>query len=141
MKQNKYLLNILLALGLTLALGAAMLVKCFQPAAILPALNIPNLTLFSLVFLVLEHFLRGNQKRDYIALFVLSLVSFALLPLAVGMGSVKLALGGSVVFTAVTWLFGAMMDRMESGHNSKLAAIVSALGLYLAVQAFGGILL
>ncbi len=141
MKNRKYLLNTLLAVFTAVGLAIAVLVRTFQPAAILPELSIPNLTLLSLAVLLLDHFLAPNAPRCYITVPVLALLTFALLPWAAGMGSVKLALGGCAVFTAVTWLFSSMVDRMSSGHDSRLAAVVSALGLYLAVQALGGILL
>ena len=50
-----------------------------------------------------------------------------------------LAILGAVVFTAVTWLFSSMMDRLSSGPAAKLAPVMSALGLYLAAQCFMGI--
>lgn len=53
----------------------------------------------------------------------------------------KLALVGGIVFTAVTWLFSSMVNRLASGAQAKAAPILSALGLYLAVQCFAGILL
>ncbi len=141
MKNHKYLLNILLAAVLCLGLAIAVLVRTFQPAAVMPELSIPNLTLLSLAVLLLDRFLAPAAKRDYALILALCAVTFTLLPLAAGMGSVKLAIGGSAVFTAVTWLFSTMTDRMESGCHTKTAAVASALGLYLAVQAFAGILL
>lgn len=53
----------------------------------------------------------------------------------------KLALVGGIVFTAVTWLFSSMVNRLASGAQAKAAPLLSALGLYLAVQCFAGILL
>lgn len=145
MKNKTYLLNTLLAIVVTVGLLAALLVKVFQPAAVLPVLNIPNLTAISLAALLLDHFLAPGAKRCYVCVPVFSAITFGLLPWAVGFVAGtevwKYALGGAVVFTAVTWLFSSMTDRMSTGHNSHAAAIVSALGLYLAVQAFAGILL
>ena len=145
MKNKTYLLNTILAAVVTVGLLAALLVKVFQPAAVLPVLNIPNLTAISLVALLLDHFLAPGTKRCYICIPVFSAITFGLLPWAVGFVAGaevwKYALGGGVVFTVVTWLFSSMTDRMSTGHDSKAAAIVSALGLYLAVQAFAGILL
>jgi hypothetical protein len=55
--------------------------------------------------------------------------------------SLKLGLIGACVFTVTTWLFTSMMDRISSGPKAKAAPIVSALGLWLAVQAFTAIIL
>ena len=145
MKNKTYLLNTILAIVVTVALLAALLVKVFQPAAELTVLNIPNLTAISMVALLLDHFLAPGTKRCYICIPVFSAITFGLLPWAVGFVAGaevwKYALAGGVVFTVVTWLFSSMTDRMSTGYDSKAAAIVSALGLYLAVQAFAGILL
>ena len=67
-----------------------------------------------------------------------------LLPLAAGFAAGnwwKLALVGSVVCTTVTWLYTSMVGRIASGSKAKAAPVLSALGLYLAVQCFMGILL
>lgn len=145
MKNKTYLLNTLLAAVVTTGLLAALLVRVFVPAAVLPVLNIPNLAAISLAALVLEHFLAPGAKRCYICIPVFSAVTFGLLPWAAGFvagGEVwKYALAGGAVFTAVTWLYSSMLDRNSTGHDSHGAAVVSALGLYLAVQAFAGILL
>lgn len=145
MKNKTYLLNTLLAAVVALGLLIAVLVRTFQPAAILPEMSIPNLTLISLAALLLDRFIAPGSPRCYICIPVFSLLTFLILPWASGLVAgwelVKLAIGGCAVFTAVTWLFSSMTDRMASGHNSRMAAIVSALGIYLAVQAFGGIFL
>ena len=145
MNNKKYLLNTILAVLVTLGLLAALLVKVFWPAAVLPVLNIPNLAAISLAALAAEQFIAPGAKRCYICIPVFSAITFGLLPWAAGFAAGeevwKYALAGAAVFTAVTWLYSSMLDRMASGHNSKMAALVSALGLYLAVQAFAGILL
>lgn len=145
MKNKTYLLNTLLAAVLGVWLLVCVVVKTFAPAAILPVLDVPNLTLITLAALLLDHFLAPGAKRCYICIPVFSVVTFGLLPLAVGLvtlsGAWKLALLGGVVFTAVTWLFSSMVSRIASGKASHAAAVVSALGLYLAVQGFGGMFL
>jgi hypothetical protein len=55
--------------------------------------------------------------------------------------ALKLAVVGAVVFTLVTWLYSTIQDRLSSGPAAKLAPIFSALGLYLAFQAFAGMIL
>ena len=145
MKNKTYLLNTLLAVVVAGGLLTCLLVKVFQPAAVLPVLNIPNLTAISLAALLLDHLLAPGADRCYICIPVFSAMTFGLLPWAVGFVAGEdvwvYALAGGVVFTAVTWLFSSMTDRMSSGPAAKAAPFVSALGLYLAVQAFAGILL
>ena len=145
MKNNTYLLNTLLAVVLGCALLVAVLVHTFAPIMIIPQLNIPNMVLVSLAALLLDHYLAPGAKRCYICIPVLAVLTFGLLPWAACfMGAaeaVKLAVAGGVVFTVTTWLFTSIQDRLSSGPACKAAPVVSAFGLYLAVQCFAGILL
>ena len=145
MKNNKYLLNTLLAVVILLAAGTMMVLRLIQPAVILPKVSIPNLVLVSLVALLADHYLAPKATRCYICIPVLAAVTFGLLPFAAGIigGSeiLKVAIVGAVVFTATTFLFTAMTDRIRSGPVKKLAPIVSALGLWLAAQCLTGIFL
>ena len=144
MKNKTYILNTLLAAVLGLALLVAVFVRTFNPNIIIPSLDIPNLVLISLVALVADHYLAPGAKRCYICIPVFSALTFGLLPFAacfVGMGeAVKLAVVGGAVFTLVTWLFSSIQERLSSGPAAKAAPVLSALGLYLAVQCFMGIL-
>ena len=144
MNKKTYTLNTLLAAVLGIVLLACVLVRTFAPRMILPQLDIPAMTLISLVALLLDHYLAPGAKRCYICIPVFAAITFGVLPFAacfVGAGeALKLAVLGAVVFTCVTWLFSSMMDRLSSGPAAKLAPVLSALGLYLAVQCFMGIL-
>ena len=145
MKKNMYLLNTLLAIVLGLVLLAAILVRTFAPIIIIPELTISNLVLISLAALLLDHYLARGAKRCWICIPLLSAVTFGLLPWAacfVGAAdALKLALVGGVVFTVTAWLFTSMQDRLSSGPACKAAPVISALGLYLAVQCFAGMIL
>jgi len=55
--------------------------------------------------------------------------------------ALKLALAGGIVFTVVTLLYSTIQDRLSSGPVAKAAPVFSALGLYLAFQAFAGMIL
>ena len=144
MNKKTYTLNVLLAVIFGAALLVCVLVRTFAPRMILPVLDIPNLVLISLAALLADHYLAPGADRCYICIPVFSAVTFGLLPFAAcfaGAGeALKLAILGAVVFTAVTWLFSSMMDRLSSGPAAKLAPVMSALGLYLAAQCFMGIL-
>ena len=145
MKKNMYLLNTMLALVLGCALLAAVLVRTFAPIIIIPQLNIPNMVLVSLVALLLDHYLASGAKRCYICIPVLAVLTFGLLPWAAcfvgAVEAVKLAVVGGVVFTVTTWLFTSIQDRLSSGPDCKAAPVVSAFGLYLAMQCFANIIL
>lgn len=142
MNKKTYTLNTLLAAVLGAVLLVCVLVRTFWPRMILPVPDIPNLVLISLVTLLLDHYMAPGADRCYICIPVFSAVTFGLLPFAacfVGAGdAVKLAVLGCGVFTAVTWLFSSMTDRLSTGPVAKLAPVMSALGLYLAAQCFMG---
>ena len=145
MKNKTYILNTLLAVVLGLALLTAQLVRAFAPLVILPQLDVPNLVLLSLAVLVLEHYLAPGADRCYICIPLLAVLTFGLLPLMAGFACQhtfwKLGLVGGIVFAVTTWMFSAMIDRLQSGPVAKLAPIVGSFGIFLAAQCFTGILL
>ena len=145
MKKNTYTLNTILAAVLGAALLVCIFVRTFAPRMILPELDIPNLVLISLVALVLDHYLAPNADRCYICVSVFSAITFGLLPFAAAfvgaMEALKLAVAGGVVFTVMTWLFSSVQDRLSTGPAAKAAPVVSAFGLYLAVQGLMGMIL
>ena len=145
MKNNKYFLNTLLAAVLFVTLLVMMVLRLISPVHILPPLNIPNMVLIGLIVLLLEHYLASGNPRCYVCIFVLATLSFGVLPLMAGFACQhtfwKIGLVGGAAFTATTWMFTAMMDRLLSGPKAKLAPLMGALCLYLAAQCFAGILL
>lgn len=144
MEKKTYTLNTLLAVVLGLTLLVAVLVRTFAPRMILPHLDVPNMVFLSLATLLADHYLAPGAKRCYICIPVFSAVTFGLLPFAacfVGAGeALKLGLLGGLVFTATTWLFSSMTDRISTGPAAKAAPLVSAIGLYLATQCFMSII-
>ena len=145
MKDNKYVLNTLLAVVLGLALLVLVLVRTFAPMIIMPEFDVVNMVIISLAALVLEAYMAPGAKRCYVCVAVFSAVSFGLLPFAAcfvgALDALWLAIAGGVVFTVITWIFTSMTDRLSTGPAAKAAPILSAFGLYLAVQCFMGILL
>ena len=145
MKEKTYLLNTVLAVVLCVALLAAVLLRTFIPAIILPELDLPMMVLISLIALLIDHYAGKGAKRCYICIPVFSAVTFGLLPYAAGMfaamDAVKLGVLGGVTFTLVTWLFTSMQERIASGPAAKAAPIVSALCMYCASLCLTGILI
>ena len=145
MKNNRYLLPLILVAVLFAALMAGMLVQIFQPAAILPPLNIPNMVLLSVLALLLEYFLTKGNTRCYVCILLFGVAAFAVLPLMAGFACVhdfwKFGIVGGVVFALTTFLFTSAVQRMQTGPKAPAAAVLTALGIYLAAQCFAGILL
>ena len=144
MKDKKFVLNTALAIVLFVAVLVCVLVRTFVPAAVLPALSIPNMVLLSLVALLADHYLAKDADRCYVCVALFSVLTFGLLPYAAGFVALssawKLALMGGVVFTITTWLFTSICDRLSSGPACKAAPIISALGLYFAAQCLTGMI-
>lgn len=145
MKNNKYLLNTILAVVVFAACAAGMVVRVFQPAAVIPPLNIPNMVALSVIALLLEHFLTKGNPRCYICIPVFGAVTFGILPLMAGFACQhtfwKLGLVGGAVFTVTAFLFTSAQERLRSGPGARAAMVITALGIYLAAQCFAGIIL
>jgi len=138
---KKYTLNTVLPVVLGAYLLVTVIVRTFWPRMILPVLDIPMLTAISLVVLLIDHYLSPEAPRCYICIPVFAAVTFGALGFAALLGiaaAAALAVKGTIVFTASTWLFTSMVDRMSTGPAAKAAPFVSAFGLYLAVQCFMG---
>ena len=145
MKQNKYLLNTMLTVVLFIALTAAHIARVMIPPVVLPVLNIPNMVLLSMVALLADHWISPRTARNYLCVLILSVITFALLPLFAGFACQhdfwKFGLVGGVVFTVCTWLFSSVTQRISTGPRAWAATLVSSFGIYLAAQCFAGIIL
>ena len=143
MKNKTYTLNTVLTAVLTAVLAVMVVLRTVSPQMILMQFDIVSITGISLAALVLDHYLAPNAKRCYVCIPLFAALSFGILPFAAGMVAVKyllgLALTGAVVFTVCTFVFTSIQDRLSSGPAAKLAPIMSAFGIWLAVQAFAGI--
>ena len=143
MKNKTYTLNTVLTAVLTAVLAVMVVLRTVSPQLILMQFDIVSITGISLVALVLDHYLAKGAKRCWFCIPVFAALSFGILPFAAGMVAVKyllgLALTGAVVFTVCTFVFTSIQDRLSSGPAAKLAPIMSAFGIWLAVQAFAGI--
>ena len=143
MKNKTYTLSTVLIAVLTAVLAVMAVLRAFSPQIILPIFDIPTVTAISLVALVLDHYLARDAKRCWICIPIFAALSFGILPFAAGMVALSnvlgLALTGAAIFTVCTFVFTSVQDRLSSGPAARLAPIMSALGIWLAVQAFAGI--
>ena len=138
---KKYTLNTVLPVVLGIYLLVTVIVRTFWPRMILPVLDLPMLTAISLAALLVDHYLAPGADRCYICIPVFAAVTFGLLGFGALLGiaaAAELAVKGCIVFTAATWLFTSMVDRLSTGPAAKAAPVISAFGLYLVVQCFMG---
>ena len=140
MKEKNYLLNALVAAVLGGILLIAVFVRTFAPGIILPTLDIPGMVLLSLIALLLENDLVPGARRCYVFIFLISAVTFALLPFAAGFAEGREALRsgllGGIVFTGTTWLFTSIQERISTGPSCRFSSFINAVCLYLASQCF-----
>ena len=145
MKNNKYLLSTILAAVVFAACAICMLIRVWQPAAVLPVLNIPGMVALSVIALLIEHFLTKGNPRCYICIPVFGMLTFGILPLMAGFACQhdfwKYGLVGGAVFTVTTFLFTSAQDRLLTGPKAKAAIVITAVGIWLASQCFAGIIL
>ena len=145
MKNRKYTSNVALPVILGVFQLACVLVRTFNPMAVLPRLDIPMVVALSLAALLVSHYLTHGREACDVVSFALAAVTFGLLPyvsgFATGTDALKLALVGGVTFFVAAWLFDEMMERLSTGPAAKAAPVFSALGLYLAAQCFAGMIL
>lgn len=145
MKNNQYLLNTVLTVVLFVACAIGMIIRVCAPAAVLLPLNIPNMVGLSVIALLLEHFLAKGNPRCYICIPAFSAIAFGVLPLMAGFACRhdfwKFGLVGGVVFTVTTFLFTSAVERLLTGPKARAAAVITAMGIYLASQCFVGIIL
>ena len=143
MKNKTYTLNTVLIAVFGAVLLAMVALRAFAPNIILPVFDIPTLTAISLTALVLDHYLAPGAKRCWICSPVFAALSFGVLPLTALLIRVEDVLGlsvsGAAVFTLCTFVFTSVQDRLSTGPAARLAPLMSALGIWLAVQAFAGI--
>ena len=143
MKNKTYTLSTVLTAVLAAVLAAMVILRALCPQLILMQFDIVTITAISLAALVLDHYVAPGAKRCYICIPVVAALSFGILPFAAGMVALKdilgLAASGAVIFTLCTFAFTSIQDRLSSGPAARLAPIMSAFGIWLAVQAFAGI--
>ena len=145
MKNYKYLLSTILAAVVFAVCAICMLIRVWQPAAVLPVLNIPGMVALSVIALLIEHFLTKGNPRCYICIPVFGMLTFGILPLMAGFACQhdfwKYGLVGGAVFTVTTFLFTSAQDRLLTGPKAKAAIVITAVGIWLASQCFAGIIL
>ena len=144
MKNKTYTLSTVLTAVLAAVLAVMVVLRAVSPQLILMQFDIVSITGICLIALVLDHYLAPGAKRCWICIPLISALTFGLLPYAASLAGVldalKLAAVGCVTFTATTWLYTSIQNRLSSGPVAKAAPVLSALGLYLASQCFAGIL-
>lgn len=122
-----------------------VLLRAFRPGRILPKWDLVTMAALSLTALVLEGWMeRGVPRRDWLLTALTGGLAFGLLPFAAGLTpagtGATLAVLGAVEFTVLTALFTSLRERLATGKVGGLAPAAAAFTLFLACQAFSGLL-
>jgi hypothetical protein len=143
MEKKNFVLNVLLAVVLGAGLLVGMVWKAFQPNVVLADLELPAIAALVLIALVIEYLWKGTQKRAWAVQIVLAAITFAVIPFAAGYAGagIGLILCGTAMFTALTWLFDSVAERLDVTCDCKCAMIPTAFVMYLACQCFMGMIL
>lgn len=143
MNKKNDLLGIILALVTGVVMLGFIIIRAFFPRMILPQTDGIFCIILSLIALVIDSYV-AKAERNYllVALYgtlvfgFFPLVSFVVLPA----DALRLAVMGSILFVITTILFDSVTDRLSSGITTKAAPLISAFGLFLAIQCFVGII-
>lgn len=144
MMKNTYRLNTFLAVVTGLVFLGYLVVQTYAPAAILPPVDLMLVSGISLLALVLERYSGERvERRSWPVVLLLSIATFAALPLAAGLltgqALLQFTLVSCAAFIVLTFLFTEICERLESGPAGKIAPLLSAGVLFLAVQACSGL--
>ena len=143
MEKKSFVLNILLAAVLGAGLLLGMLWRAFQPNVVLADLELPAIAALILIALVIEYLFKGTQKRAWAVQILLAAITFAVIPFAAGYAGagIGLILCGTAMFTALTFIFDSVAERVNVTCDCKCAMIPTAFVMYLACQCLMGMIL
>lgn len=145
MKKSVLTLPLTLTALVTLWLAAVVILRAFLPQLIFPRWDIPTMSVLCLAALLAETYLSPKARHRYVWLIALGAVDFGLLPTVAGFvlwqrGLIMAAVGAALL-AGLAAVFSSIRHRLASGPKAPLAPVACALCLYLAMQAFRGVLL
>ena len=142
MKNNKYLLSAVLVLTIAVSLLALLLINAFFPMVTLPKFTVANLSIVSLIALVVNYYLT-EEENNHLIVIAFAFIAFGLLPFVSGFVSLVdallLAVKGTITFTAMMFVFSSIQNRLSSNGKNWFAPAMTAIMLYLAIQCLMGI--
>lgn len=141
---KSYIKNILFTVMMTVICLAVLLIRTFFPDIMFPHISIPMLVLFSVIPQIVVYYLKVRDDGLWYVAAILGGLTFMILPLAAGIAGdipfYTLLIAGTVVYAIVDFIYTSMAKRMKGGAWSVTAPAVNGLILFLASQAFMGML-
>ena len=115
MKKNTLMVNTLLAVVLGIGLLVGMVWRTFMPYVVLPELDVIACVGITLIALLLEYFIVGVQKRNWILQIILAAITFGGLAFVAGLpyAGIKMIFSGGVVFLVITSLSNIITECIQ----------------------------
>lgn len=141
---RRYVKSIIYIVIVTIASLVALVAHSFFPDIMFPSVSIPMIVLFAALSEMLSFYLKINDDGCPFVSALFASVATVVLPLLARVDfkqSVWIVLLVSyAVYLLVDIIYSSISDRMKSGPKAIFAPAVNCLMLYLASEAFMGIL-
>ena len=140
MKDNRYLINVILSVVTLLVCIAGVITRSFFPYIILPRMDVLMMVAICTFSCAIAFYVNSGNKAEMIGASLLAGLNFSVLPMCAGLtfGTPvwKLFLAGAVVFFVMNLCYEAIGRRMTTGKCNPLAPLANAFLLFLACQCF-----
>jgi len=143
-REQMYFKNMIFILVMGFISLVALVINTFFPDILLPYISIPMMVLFVVISEVISVYLKVVDKGCFYIKALVGGLSLAIIPFAAGITGDRpfylLLLLGIVIYGAVDYIYASIVKRMSSGSTTMAAPIVNGVMLFLACQAFQGLI-
>lgn len=141
---KSYFKNIVFTIELLIISLVVLLVRTFFPDIMFPHISIPMMVLFVAIAEIVVYYTKVKDDGKWYFSAILGGIAFSVLPYAAGIAGDKsfvvLFIVGTIVYGIVDFIYLWMAKRMKGGASSLTAPAVNGLILFLASQAFMGMI-
>ena len=144
MMKQRYLKSIIYIGIITIASLVALVSNSFFPDIMFPSISIPMFVLFAALAQMLAYYLKIDDEGCPFVSALFASIASVVLPLLARFdlrhSAWIMLLVSYAVYLAIDFIYSSMADRMKSGPKAILAPAVNCLLLFLASEAFMGLL-
>ena len=145
MKDNRYLINVILSVVTALVCLAGVITRSFFPYIILPRMDVLMMAAICAGSCAIAFYVNKGIAAESIGASLLAGITLSVVPLCAGFTSGhpvwKLFVVGAFVFFVTNLCYESIARRMETGEYNRLAPLANAFLLFLACQCFQQIFL
>ncbi len=143
-REQMYFKNMIFILVMGFISLVVLVINTFFPDILLPYISIPMMVLFVAISEIIAAYLKVVDRGCFYIKVLLGGISLAIIPFAAGITGDRpfyvLLLLGFVIYGCVDYIYASIVKRMASGNTTLLAPVVNGLMLFLACQAFQGLI-